>query len=1135
MNRNWILLIILFISAFTKMQGQTIIYTYNTQGSCTSRVYANSAQRAHKNRKISTAPTSTRMEVSTSATFDDTITISTDGKIPTNELTYILANLSGQVVLKGTFVNKGVTLAGYGFDLTGLSIINRVPSDRFHDMVSTAIDFTSSDHFALDGQRLINYDYASDTETEYRTENNTFAKIIAKGKSINPTSFKVYTKSGLIYDYVSVAKALGKAESDSTLFWLVSKISDTKGNYMTVTYGGDANTNDFYPTRVDYTGNESMGLTPYASIRFIYQDNYYTPTTYVNGARVKRSKIIFSISLYMGNQSVRNFQFSYQEINRKYQLSKIIESTSDGEHKNPTRLAWSNLTDFNVKNYNYTQTQLIHKATLTVGDFNGDGLADFIATPENDKAGWKGWKLFISHGTYFEQVASGTWNWNDDNLEQVVCGDFNGDGYADVVVKRCHSGKWHSCDLYTTSLGTDGRPKIYYDKCFLSLSTNYTIQAVELNGDGATDLFAWLENSKECKLIRSEQSGNSLAPLNYTATRYCSEKWDRVEFGDFNGDGLTDVINLNDNGHYIMYSDGSGTMTRENSSRWPDKNHYMELGDFNGDGKTDMLLTGWSKDPNKGGWSDWCIYYSKGDGSFTAENCTKLFDARSKQLFIADLNGDGFDDFQAIDKNSSGNNMTRPQAYLSDGRGNFYKQVKGGNVYATDKWHFYAGDFNGDGKFDFVCTSDWNKSNWDGYQLYLMPSDKNSLLTEITDGLGNQTKIDYKYLSDNTVFTRGKTHSYPLVSIGSSWPVVSSISTPDGVGGTNVVSYKYENALFHNNGRGLLGFEKCHIKDEATNTLNTTEYSVNTDKYVIAPVHSQTTINGVKVEECDYTHTLKTGYAPSSYNTSIYSYVPTWTRQRNYEFNTGITVKDVTTSNDYDLFGNTTEIVVNDGNVETTTTNTFTNDTDKWILGRLTASTVSKSNENGTITRKSTFEYDKNSGLLTKETFAPDNSTLGIRKTYVHDGFGNIIKSIESPLSNSQERVTVSTYDARGRFMTSSTNSLGFTETSTTDNATGLVTSEMDKNGIVTHYTYDKLGSLIEATTPISKSMKTTGWSSGMEDAPSMSLYFDWEKVTGVPYTITFYASWEEPSGRYVKVSEARKSIQTWCITKKGR
>ena len=807
----------------------------------------------------------------------------------------------------------------------------------------------------------------------------------------------------------------------------------------------------------------------------------------------------------MGNQSVRSFRFSYQEVNRKYQLTKITESTSDGEHKNPTLLTWSNLTDFNVKNYNYTQTQLIHKATLTVGDFNGDGLADFIATPENDKADWKGWKLFISHGTYFEQVASGTWYWNDDNLEQVVCGDFNGDGYADVVVKRCHSGKWHNCDLYTTSVGSDGKPKIYYDKCFLSLSTNYTIQAVELNGDGATDLFAWLENSKECKLIRSEQSGNGLAPLNYTATRNCSEKWDRVEFGDFNGDGLTDAMNLNDNGHYIMYSDGAGTMTKEKKSTWPDKNHYMELGDFNGDGKTDMLLTGWSKDPNKDGWSDWCINYSKGDGTFTREYYTKPFDARTKQLFIADLNGDGFDDFQAIDKNSSGYDRTQPQAYLSDGRGNFYKQVKGGNVYATDKWHFYVGDFNGDGKADFVCTSDWNKSNWDGYQLYLMPSDKNSLLTEITDGLGNQTKIDYKYLSDNTVFTRGKTHSYPLVSIGSSWPVVSSVSTPDGLGGSNVVSYKYEDALFHNNGRGLLGFAKCHIKDETTNALTTTEYSVNTEKYVIAPVHSQTTVNGTKVEECDYTYTLKTGYASSSYNTSIYTYVPTTTRQRSYEFNTGSPIKDITTSNEYDNFGNATRTVVKDGNIETKTVNTFTNNTENWILGKLTSSTVSKSNENGTITKSSSFEYDTVSGLLTTETFAPENSKLGYLKTYVHDGFGNITKSVEMPLDNSQERVTLSSYDARGRVIASSTNSLGFTETSETDDATGQVTATTDKNGIETHYTYDKFGNLVEATTPISKALKTTGWSEGMTDAPTNSLYFTWNKVTGEAYTLEFY------------------------------
>lgn len=996
-------------------------------------------------------------------------------------------------------------LAGYGFDLMGLSIISRVPSDRFHDYISTAIDFTGHDHFALDGQRLINYSYPTNTESEYRTENNSFAKILAKGKSTNPTSFKVYTKSGLIYDYVSVAKALGKAESDSTLFWLVSKVSDTKGNFLAVTYGGDASTNDFYPLRIDYTGNNSMGLSPYASIRFSYASNPYAPVTYVNGARVKRSKMISSIGLYMEDQPVRIFQFSYQIANRRYQLSKVTESTSDGESKNPTRLTWSNLDNFSVMNYDYSTTKLIHKATLTVGDFNGDGKADFIATPENDKAGWKGWKLFISHGTYFEEVASGSWAWEDDKLEQVVCGDFTGDGYADVVVKRCHSGKWHNCDLYATSVDDNGKVSLGLVGCFLSLSTNYTIQPVELNGDGAADLFAWLENSKECKLVYSEQRGNVLIPLSYPATRYCSEKWDQVEFGDFNGDGLTDVLNRYDKGSCIMYSDGAGTMSRETRLGWPDKYHYVELGDFNGDGKTDMLLTGWSKDPNKDGWSNWCINYSKGDGIFTREYQTRPFDARSKQLFVVDLNGDGFDDFQAIDKTSKGYDMTQPRAYLCDGNGNFYQQVKGGSVYATDKWHFYVGDFNGDGKADFVCTSDWNKSNWDGYQLYLMPSDIHSLLTGIKDGLGCQTTIGYKYLTDNSVFSRGKTSSYPLISIGSSWPVVSSVSTPDGIGGTNTVSYTYEDALFHNNGRGLLGFAKCHVLDEATNMLNITEYSVNTEKYVIAPKHSQTSINGRKIEECDYSYTLKTSHSSSSYDSDIYTYVPTTTRQRGYEFNTGDVVKDVTTITEYDNLGNATRVSVKDGNVETTTTNTFTNNTEKWLLGRLTASTVTKTNESGTITKSSSFEYDKTSGLLTAETFAPGNSVLGYRKTYVHDGFGNIVKSTVEPLDNSTARTTLSTYDARGRFMVSSTNSLGFTETSTMDEASGLVTSTTDMNGIVTYYAYDKFGSLVEENTPISNMQTTTGWSVSMLDAPANALYFTWSKVRGEAYAIEFY------------------------------
>ena len=102
------LFIVLFTNAYTKMQGQSIIYTYNAQGSCISRSKAKSTPKTKSIKKLSTETTSIRVVVSPSTTFCDEITISAIGA--SNNLTYIMANISGQVVLNGSLANKGVTL-----------------------------------------------------------------------------------------------------------------------------------------------------------------------------------------------------------------------------------------------------------------------------------------------------------------------------------------------------------------------------------------------------------------------------------------------------------------------------------------------------------------------------------------------------------------------------------------------------------------------------------------------------------------------------------------------------------------------------------------------------------------------------------------------------------------------------------------------------------------------------------------------------------------------------------------------------------------------------------------------------------------------------------------------------------------
>ncbi|MCP4698054.1 MAG: DUF1566 domain-containing protein, partial [Gammaproteobacteria bacterium] len=92
---------------------------------------------------------------------------------------------------------------GIGWSLTGLSVISRCPATLAQDGFIDGIDFDDNDRFCLDGERLIavNGEYGAD-QTEYRTEQNNFSRIISHGSAGNgPAYFIVETKAGLIMGY----------------------------------------------------------------------------------------------------------------------------------------------------------------------------------------------------------------------------------------------------------------------------------------------------------------------------------------------------------------------------------------------------------------------------------------------------------------------------------------------------------------------------------------------------------------------------------------------------------------------------------------------------------------------------------------------------------------------------------------------------------------------------------------------------------------------------------------------------------------------------------------------------------------------------------------------------------------------
>ena len=991
-------------------------------------------------------------------------------------------------------------LCGYGFDLTGLSIITRVPQNKFNDGKAGFVNFTSSDRYALDGMRLIN----TGTANEYVTEIKNFAKITAFGDTENPSSFIVLSKDGLKYEYTSNTEVIGNT-TEKPLFWVLTKVSDTVGNYFTVTYEGDAFDHEAYPVRIDYTGNDNAALVPYASIRLDYEFNRNIATTYIYGKIVRRTKHITGINLYSGENLTRYFTIDYCNDESKLQLSQITEYAADGTHKQPTVFNWYNVDNYSARNVNYQTNSLIHKATMTIGDYNGDGKADLLATPEDDDAGWTGWRLFTSNGSGFiSNPFTGQFENQDQEFLQIVNGDFNGDGYDDIVIYRKQDFFHYYIDLYLVNVTTNPNT-IAFIKCktLSSVIEDGNIRVIESNGDGIADLLVWDNDTQYGCTINSRVSSSGIQPLNDYGSLGNFTTWGHIEVGDTNGDGLTDIINLHENGYKVLFSDGNGNYQEDENIKggWPRKGHYIHIGDFNGDGKSDMLVTGWDADPNESGWDSWQISLSDGAGPFKWSNIGRQFNSKNKQIIVADINGDGCDDYYAIDRYSNGSNMTSPSAYLNDGTGMIYVKSNCSSSYAIDKWHYYMGDFNGDGRMDFVCTANWESSTWNGCQLYLVPAGKDRLLSKITDGIGNTTEINYEYMSNQGTCIKGTTNTYPVTSYVTSWPLVSWVKTPDGIGGTNKISYQYKNPLIHRNGRGFLGFEYVLKKDLTRNSTTSTQYELLPEKNVMAVKHIENKIGTRLLSESEMTNEVFSKAPPQAF-----WHAPVSITEKSYDYNTGSLLVTTTISNHYDQYGNLTQTETFNGDITTKVSNSYQNNTDKWILGRLINSTVTKSNTKEETIRRSKFDYNAASGLLTTEYTEPQNRELGFKKIYVRDVYGNIVQSTVIPNNPSYiPRTEQTTYDAKGRFITSVTNSLGHKTTNNVNLDYGLILSSTDANNITTLNSYDAFGRMTKSENPVASVESSVHWSNGHPDAPSTAVYYCYSKTTGAPYTIEFY------------------------------
>jgi hypothetical protein len=844
----------------------------------------------------------------------------------------------------------GNGLLGVGWSLEGLSAITRCPRTLAQDGVRGGVNHDWNDRYCLDGQRLIaiSGSYGADG-TEYRTERESFTRVVSYGGADNgPASFKAWTKSGEILEYGHTIASRIEAQGKPTVVrvWALSRASDSKGNQFSVSYAEDSTNGQFRPDRIDYAGN--------LSVRFVYEARPDINPLYEAGSLVKTTVRLANARTYVAEARALDYRVTY-ELSPTTSRSRPTSVTQcDGAGSAclaPTVLGWqSGSNQFSLAGQGYPIPGADYGPghsgwLMSAGDFNGDGRIDFVRIHPV-----AGVHTYFSNGdgtfslaTYGYSIPGADYG-PDQSGWLMTAGDFDGDARTDFL--RIHptvgthaylsngNGSYRLVAQSYSIPGADYGPG----------HSGWLMSAGDFDGDGRID-FVRIHPVAGVHTYFSNGDGTfSLATYGYSipGADYGPDQsgW-LMTVGDLDGDARTDFLRIhpmggthaylsNGNGSYRLVAQGysiPGADYGPGHSGW-----LMSAGDFNGDGRIDFVRI----HPVAGVHT----YLSNGDGTFSLAVYGYSIpgadygpDQSGWLMTVGDFDGDARTDFLRIHP------MGGTHAYLSNGNGSYRLVAQGYSIPGADYgpghsgWLMGAGDFNGDGRSDFIRIHPTG-----GTHAYLMSGAFADLLSSAATGLA-ATAITYKPLSDSAVYTKdtgGDAAAYPNADLQLPLHVVYAAASSNGIGSSEGITQKYGGLKSNHAGRGSLGFRWTESTRQSTGLKVRTENHQSWPYVGLPSLVRKTQASGALLSQ-----TLNT-YDSISSGSGVYFPFVSQSVESGHDLN-GAPLPVVATTTSYDNFGNPVVITVNsaEGQLKVTT-NTYLNDLASWRLGRLTRSTVER-------------------------------------------------------------------------------------------------------------------------------------------------------------------------------------------------
>jgi probable HAF family extracellular repeat protein len=215
-------------------------------------------------------------------------------------------------------------------------------------------------------------------------------------------------------------------------------------------------------------------------------------------------------------------------------------------------------------------------------DFNGDGKADLLWSNTNGDT-----SIWLMNGTTVSSTPDLGFVGNGWSI--VGTGDFNGDGYGDILWRNTNGDT--SIWLMT---GNATQVQVLSTTDLGLVPTNWSVaQTGDFNGDGKADIL-WHNTNGDTSVWLMTASGTQMQVLSATDFGVVPMSWTIVGTGDFNADGKSDILWHNSNGDAsIWLMTASGTQVQVLSATdlglVPTSWNVAVTGDFNGDGMSDIL------------------------------------------------------------------------------------------------------------------------------------------------------------------------------------------------------------------------------------------------------------------------------------------------------------------------------------------------------------------------------------------------------------------------------------------------------------------------------------------------------------------------------------------------------------------